>query len=230
MTTQALEPRKTSFWTRVIAGAPTRPTRFHDQDGKAVPFGRILRNGPHALYTAIVRVLTGSLPKMPWLAYDAHPILAAHLTPQSSVLEFGSGMSTKWLAERCGKVMSFEDVPDWYERVRSELPAGDKFRFILGLNPADYTAVPEGEEFDLILVDGRWRDTCVEVGLKHLRSGGILYLDNTDKLPDDHVGDMPRAVAMMKDAAKTNGWQLTEITDFAPGLFFVQSALLLKRS
>lgn len=218
------------LWTKIFAGAPSRRSRFHDQDGKLIPLGRLLRNGPVALFSTILRVLTSHLPPKPWLSYDGQQQLAAHLTPTSSVLEFGSGMSTRWLLERSGSVLSFEDTAGWYERVRAQLPPRAKIRYILAQTPGDYTAVPGGELFDLVLVDGRWRDQCVAVGLQHLKPGGVLYLDNSDKYADDHCGDVPRAVRLMQNAALSNGWELREFTDFAPALFFAQSALMLLKS
>lgn len=218
-----------SLWTKIIAGAPTRRTRFHDQHGKAIPLGRLLRNGPHALYSTVVRLLTGYLPQKPWLSYDGQKQLAAHLTPVSSVLEFGSGMSTRWMVKRAKSILSFEDTADWYERVRSQLPDSSNVRYVLAPTATEYLAVPDGELFDLVLVDGRWRDQCVEIGLRHLKPGGILYLDNSDKFADDHCGDVPRAVRLINQTAARNGWQVREFTDFAPSLFFAQSALMLVR-
>lgn len=216
-----------ALWIKIVAGAPTRRSRFHDQQGKVIPLGRLLRNAPHALFSTVVRVLTGYVPAMPWLSYDGQRDIAAHLTPVSSVLEFGSGMSTRWLAQRAGAILSFEDAAPWYRRVRAQLPDSPNVRYVLATTQAEYLAVPEGELFDLVLVDGRWRDQCVEVGLRHLMPGGVLYLDNSDKGSDDHCGDVPLAVSLIHRVAAQNGWELREFTDFAPGLFFAQSALML---
>lgn len=224
-----VQTEKPGLWTKIVAGAATRRTRFHDQHGKAIPLGRLLRNGPRALFSTVVRILTGYLPRMPWLSYDGQKQLAAHLNPASSVLEFGSGMSTRWLAQRAGAVLSFENAPSWHERVRAQLRDSPNVRYVLAPTPADYLAVPEGELFDLVLVDGRWRDQCVEIGLRHLKPGGVLYLDNSDKGADGHCGDVPLAGRMIRSAASKHDWELREITDFAPAQFFVQTALLLKR-
>jgi SAM-dependent methyltransferase len=221
--------REPSLAIKLLAGAPDRRTRFHDATGQLTPIGRILRNAPRGLATAVLRLALGRLPVRPWLSYDAQDLIEAHLTSESRVLEFGSGMSTRWFAARAGRVVSIENSPEWHQRIRSALPQRDSITYRLAEGEAAYTAIPDGESFDLILVDGRWRDRCVENALDRLRPKGILYLDNADKGSSVDSGDVPRAVALIEEAAERNGWRLQRFTDFAPAVFFAQAGLLLQR-
>jgi hypothetical protein len=41
----------------------------------------------------------------------------------------------------------------------------------------------EKESFNVILVDGHYRQTCVDQCLDYLRSGGCLVIDNSNRLP-----------------------------------------------
>ena len=217
------------LFTKLIAGAPNRRTRFHDATGTRVPLSRLVRNGSRGLGGAILRVLLGYRPRRPWISYDAQALMARHLTPASRVLEFGSGMSTLWFAGQAGAIVSVEHHPEWYAKVKGMLPQGRAIDYRLASDPATYCDVADEAGFDLVLVDGRFRDQCVAAGLKVLQPGGILYLDNSDHALDDNDGDVPRAVALMEDAARQNGWRLQRFTDFAPTMFFAQAGLLLQR-
>ena len=217
------------LFTKLIAGAPNRRTRFHDATGTRVSLSRLVRNGSRGLGGAILRVLLGYRPQVPWISYDAQALLGRHLTPASRVLEFGSGMSTLWFADRAGAVVSVEHHAEWYAKVKAMLPQDAAIDYRLATDPAAYCAVADEPGFDLVLVDGRFRDQCVATGLKVLRPGGILYLDNSDHALDDYDGDVPRAVELIEDAARKTGWQLQRFTDFAPTMFFAQAGLLLQR-
>ena len=218
------------LWTKIIAGAESRKTRLHDATGARVSMSRLLRNGPRALASAVGRAAFGLRPERPWISYDAAAELARRIGPATRALEFGSGMSTLWLAQRVGLLVSVEDHAGWHALVSRKLGAAvEKVEYRLATKREDYLAAADGREFDLILVDGKWRGDCVAVGLEHIAPGGILYLDNADHGAGGSAGDVPQGVALMEEAARTNGWRLTRFTDFAPTSFFAQAALMLER-
>lgn len=218
-----------SLLVKIVAGAPNRRTRFHDATGERVSLSRLVRNGSRGLVGAILRVLLGYRPQVPWISYDAQARLARHLTPSSRVLEFGSGMSTLWFAARAGEIVSVEHHPEWYAKIKGMLPQSPAVDYRLAADAATYCEIADEAGFNLVMVDGRFRDQCVAAGLKVLLPGGILYLDNSDHALDDYDGDVPRAVTLIEDAARQTGWQLERFTDFAPTMFFAQAGLLLQR-
>lgn len=112
------------LWTKIVAGADSRKTRLHDATGQRVSLSRLLRNGPRALFSAIGRTVFDYRPQRPWISYDAAAILARRIGAESRVLEFGSGMSTLWLARRAGHLLSIEDHADWHAMVSRRLPQG----------------------------------------------------------------------------------------------------------
>lgn len=118
------------------------------------------------------------------------------------VLEYGSGGSTLFFANRVDYLVSIEHDPPWYARVATRLreqgftnvsyllreprqdgePMLDGYRNEFpGASFADYVKAidtyPNGT-FDLILVDGRARVRCMVQALPKLRPGGYLMLDN----------------------------------------------------
>lgn len=128
---------------------------------------------------------------LPWLTYPAIFWLDRVLRGTELAFEYGSGQSSLWLAERTRSVTSVEHDPEWAARVAERAPAnlrvicrqstGDSLT-----GPADdpyISAIADGGHgaFDLVLVDGRSRLSCVEFSLGFLKPGGLLILDNSDR-------------------------------------------------
>jgi protein-L-isoaspartate O-methyltransferase len=216
--------------TKIIAGTKDRKTRLHDELGHMVSAGRLLRNGSRAVATGLVYHLTGRRSPLPWISYDGQSLLAGHLTPTSSVLEFGAGTSTLWYAAHSGSVISVEHDPEWFAIVEKMVRALDNVEFHMMEDFDAYAAigVSTGQSgFDLIMVDGMARDRCVANSLPLLAAGGIMYLDNSDKATATLTGDIPRARQMMFDYARDNDKRIMTITDFAPGQFAPNEATIL---
>lgn len=137
---------------------------------------------------------------IPWLPYLAIDYLDQWLKRSMTVFEWGAGKSTGWLAQRVEKVISVEHNPEWSIGLRDNIDlrvivpkAGE-----LGDNPADphhyrsrpmggvnfkayASAIDEFEPFDLILVDGRARASCIYHALTKIKKGGFIVIDNTER-------------------------------------------------
>ncbi len=216
-----------TLWRRLYAGNLTRKSRFHDEFGERVSLDRAMRNGPQALITGIGRLLFKARPEIPWISYDAQALLASILTPASVVLEFGSGMSTAWYGRHAGQVVSIEDYEVWYQAVSARLAMLGNVEYHFAEDRAAYVGLAPDQPYDLIMIDGNWREDCVRFAISHLRIGGVIYLDNSDKQYGDGTGDVPAAAAMLKDFACQQRLPLREFTDFAPTQLFVQRALMI---
>jgi hypothetical protein len=138
----------------------------------------------------------------PWLVPGATQFLEEILTPESRVFEWGMGGSTPWLAERCGELWSVEHDEKWFWRVAAQV--GREPRLIWSPpegndqgDPSDpdgcwsscvkgsfrwyVDAISQAKDYDLVLVDGRARASCVKAGAEALRPGGWLVVDNTER-------------------------------------------------
>lgn len=123
-------------------------------------------------------------PGRPWLTRDAIAWLDEHLRPEHRGFEWGSGHGTIWFAERVASWVCVEHHPDWAAEVRRQLAARgrdnvdqrvvDEDRY---LEPID--EFPDGH-FDLVLVDGLFRDEALLRSMPKLRSGGWLVFDNVN--------------------------------------------------
>ncbi|WP_407496174.1 class I SAM-dependent methyltransferase [Pseudooceanicola sp. MF1-13] len=136
---------------------------------------------------------------MPWWTFDAVREVEAflHSRRDARVFEWGAGASTLWLAKRAGEVVSItHDGPD-YDRVLDRLdtfapvtlrhvPAqdaglvGSKRRGFTGQRFDRYVrAIHDVEgEFDLIVIDGRAREACLEEAKARLAPGGVILFDD----------------------------------------------------
>jgi predicted O-methyltransferase YrrM len=147
-------------------------------------------------------------PGEPWLTPAAVQFLKDYLKPWDQGLEFGSGGSTIWLARRVKLLTSVEHDVGWFQKVKQLLSEQNitNVSYIhteVILNGAqrkslEYTSpakLMQDESLDFALVDGRFRDECVNVVLPKLKKGAILILDNADVyLPSDCVTPNARSL------------------------------------
>jgi hypothetical protein len=148
-------------------------------------------------------------PDAPWLTESAIHILQSWLRPTDLGVEWGSGRSTIWLAQRVGRLLSIEGTREWYEHVKRRIPATVDLRFCDATDiqaDAKYvTAADELEDrsLDFALVDGvAWsRGHCAKLATRKLKAGGLLVFDNAEayfprrsrapaKSPDTHFPDL----------------------------------------
>lgn len=137
---------------------------------------------------------------VPWWTFAAADRVEAFLAdrPTSRAFEWGSGASTVWLARRCETVISVEHDPDWAERMRGALPSSARLRLVrpvpgaavpsakpgfAGLDFAAYVAEIDdvAGPLDLIVIDGRAREACLDRAVERLANGGLIVLDNVDR-------------------------------------------------
>lgn len=123
-------------------------------------------------------------------------------TPNARVLEWGSGASTVWLGKRSSEVFSIESDAAWANLVRDSVPphvhivtpdipvrvgrTGIPSRR-LGFRHLDFSHYVGAIDdvpglFDVIVIDGRAREACLDKALTRLSPGGIILFDNTNRL------------------------------------------------
>lgn len=130
-------------------------------------------------------------PDHPWLTRDMIDFLSGHLSRSHTLVEFGSGRSTIWFAQRVGHILSIEHHREWHASVTGKLNAAGfkNFTYVhAGDAPETYLApateslarLDKDGKADLILVDGIHRDHCALWALDHVRPGGIIMVDNVN--------------------------------------------------
>ena len=96
------------------------------------------------------------------------------------VFEWGAGYSSLWFAARAREVISAEDNVDWIRELSKMLPANVRLMSLPG--KADYVAsiVKEAGEFDVIVIDGSFRNECAQICDGKLAKNGFVIFDNSD--------------------------------------------------
>jgi predicted O-methyltransferase YrrM len=224
---------KMDVWTKLFRGSEFNKSRLHDRRGSRISTRSLLLNGPRALVTGIARLAFDSRPVQPWISYDAHRFFKKALSKDHRVLEFGSGMSTLWYADRVKQVVAVEDFAPWYEKV-AELIRGngaDNIQYVFAGSKDEYcdpSKLRGSSGFDMVMIDGSHRDTCVDTAIEVLNPGGMIYLDNADRSHTDPVdGDAGEARRKLLAYAEKVGAKVIWFTDFAPTQFYVASGLLV---
>ena len=214
---------------RLISGSPLRKTRLHDIRGNVVPFSRLLLHGPRATLTGLLRVLFGYRPERPWISYSAAAEIEAYLDEKSVVLEYGSGMSTVWLAKRCARLYSVEDNETWHRLIDDRLSRYSLKNVTLEYSPDEdvYCNFPADDSlrFDLLFIDGLYREKCLKNALRLLKPGGLVFLDDTDKGKN---GKPSRSDLYLREMVERQGGWLHYYTDFSPTEFAVTQCALAR--
>jgi predicted O-methyltransferase YrrM len=205
-----------------------RVSRLHDMRGNRVAWSEIAAL-PALCWDAAVRELFGRRPELPWIPSAARAAIAALLTPQSKVLEFGSGMSSLWLARRSAAVRAVEHDQPWAEQVdrlaRSRGLTNLTVDFAVDetqyVNPTDCNP----ESFDLVIVDGIARPECARASLRLVKPNGAIYLDNTD-FGSQWQWYLDTETTLLHAAQERNG-TVRYFTGFPPATFVACQSMLI---
>lgn len=132
---------------------------------------------------------------LPWYTYPAIRFLEDRIPKDAKVFEFGMGNSTCWWGSRVAHVTTVEHDRGWFERVAKTMP--DNVDVVLAdMNADEYVkaAANSGQQFDVLVIDGRRRVRCCENSLGNLSDRGIVIWD------DFHREHYRSRSAFLKDA------------------------------
>jgi hypothetical protein len=121
---------------------------------------------------------------IPWLTYPIVHFLSQRVNKNHNVLEFGSGNSTIWFAERVQSIISIEYDKEFYNLIEPQLTSHNNSTYILAKLKDNYhqQLFNYKKQFEIILVDGRERVDCVKNALPALTESGVIILDNSDRV------------------------------------------------
>lgn len=172
----------------------------------------------------------------PWLPYLVTEYI--RLLKPRRVFEWGSGESTLFWTQfdYVHKLVSIEHDQEWYSKIKPQLDYWADYQFIpyeegeIGPDPSDPThyksnstqlgpvnfkkyalAIDEYEFFDLVLIDGMARASCLVHAVPHVRAGGCIVLDNT--------GDRPYYLEKTEEMLFGNyerGWEKIQFMGYGP--------------
>lgn len=126
------------------------------------------------------RALNTENEPIPWFTYPAVRFLEDRLKPEWRVLEFGSGMGTIWWSDKVEEVISLEHDAEWLERISSSCSA--KLLNASSESAGAYIkpALNSGR-YDVVVIDGLFREECLSVAPDILTDGGVIILDDAQR-------------------------------------------------
>jgi len=136
--------------------------------------------------TPINKATMPKISKIPLWAPEAVGKISEFLMgrPKAKVLEFGSGGSTIWLSSYDVDLISIEHDQTWFSALQSKLEEQKISNVSLLYREKPYFKIADefpDHHFDLILVDGRDRNECIQASLKKVKNGGLLVLDDAQR-------------------------------------------------
>ncbi len=172
------------------------------------------------------RINRPPIKNVPQIAPKAIEWLDNYLKKDMIVFEWGSGGSTIYFSKKAKKIISIEHNSKWYKKVSKEIKKknilncelilkkpqvlnGKKYissdKNYTGLGFENYCKAIDSspdKSFDLVLVDGRARPSCIFHALNKVKNKGYLILDDSQRkeyLP---------AIELLK------GWKRQDFADY----------------
>jgi protein-L-isoaspartate O-methyltransferase len=222
------------FLHKVVTGGDHRLTRFHTEDNKFIGLKSLLKEVPVVILQKSLNSLRGQRPVRPWWPLEAISAVNSELNKEMSVLEFGSGSSTLWLALRVKNVVSREHNEEWADITRARaLEVNLKNCEVQHRVGDQYYHLNDFDSYDVAIVDGEYRWKCLESLANKIRAGGFIYFDNSDSDKDAHhyaeFGlEVPhQAQLLIEELKKQRKVRIKEIHGMIDGELFAGSGILI---
>lgn len=133
---------------------------------------------------------------LPWLTYPFIQFIQPRLTTALTMYEYGAGNSTLWFAQHVGSIRSVEHDAAWYEAIRRSMPPNVTLVHRAIATSLSYTELTymdfndvqpytediheENRRYDLVLVDGVYRNRSIVNAGRAVSETGVIILDNVD--------------------------------------------------
>lgn len=134
---------------------------------------------------------------IPWYTYPAIEYLKQIDFSDKRVFEFGSGNSSLFWSNVAKEVTSVEDNEEWYKSRKKFEKENLKLLYKTEDDYVNSILEIEGR-FDVIVIDGPFRNECCKVALKKIKENSLIILDNTDW--STKFDEFAEAVKILKDA------------------------------
>ena len=117
---------------------------------------------------------------VPWYTYPCIEYLERFNFKNKSIFEFGTGFSSLFWANRAKEIASVEHNKEWFELISSIREKNQKIIYEEDKDKYIKSLSNQNKKFDIIIVDGVWREGCAKEAIRYLNEGGFIILDNSD--------------------------------------------------
>lgn len=118
---------------------------------------------------------------IPWFTYPAIEYLKQFDFSDKIVFEYGSGNSSIFWAQRAKEVIAVESDRPWFEHVAKMRPPNLLLILEDGKEAYVSSISRQDRKFDVIVIDGRWRNACTTTCVDFLADHGMIIFDNSDR-------------------------------------------------
>jgi hypothetical protein len=134
--------------------------------------------------------------EIPWFAYPFIAFLQPRLHKKLTVFEYGCGNSTHWFARHVEHITSLEHTKKWHDQLKNKLPQNVELVFEEVVSTKSYhelafqpllTETPYSRKintrpdfYNIVIVDGIYRNNCIVNAIEKLTPDGIIILDNLE--------------------------------------------------
>lgn len=170
-------------------------------------FSKRLSCEDYIIWKKSLKTLTTEINELPWITIESTKWLEKILDNTKTVFEWGSGGSTLFFVNKVKSVVSIEHDIGWWKSVEVEISKkqNKNCEYILiepeenkNSNTKDYTSSTTSSLnykkycqkirdypdafFDVIMIDGRSRNSCMQEAIPKTKVGGIIILDNSERI------------------------------------------------
>lgn len=159
---------------------------------------------------------------IPWFTYPCIDFLSQRLNINLNVFEFGSGNSTLFFAKKVKSIYSVEHNTEWFNKIKTSLPDNSKLTHVESNSSDQYIEpIKMGEEkFDIIIVDGIFRNECLIESINRLTEQGIIILDDSER------NDYAKGISFLVNAS----FKRIDFVGIAPGLLYSKTTTIFYKS
>jgi hypothetical protein len=125
---------------------------------------------------------------LPWYTYSSIDFLKYRSYADKIILEFGGGQSTFWWAKRAKRVVTLEGNLEWYRKLESaRLENVDLSHVTMEDGESNAQAVRDVlasrpfPTYDVIVIDGLYRQQMIGIACQFLSQDGIIVCDNAER-------------------------------------------------
>ena len=120
---------------------------------------------------------------LPWYTYPAIEYLTQFDYSNKTIFEFGCGYSSLFWARRAKAVTSVEDNKEWFQKWQDDQRFSDVNLLFYPEGAKYYQSILEDNaQYDVIVIDGKFRAQCAQCAIKALQKGGMIILDDSDRV------------------------------------------------
>jgi hypothetical protein len=183
-------------------------------------FGYLLETGWFESFKSCESVDREMTP-LPWFTYSAIDFIKERLDKNIDILEFGSGNSTLFFAERVHNIVSIEHNVFYYNKILLKKPNNVEMKNVSDSTSEDYLKqLPHNSKFDIIIIDGLYRNECLINSINYIAEPGVIILDDSER------SDYKPGISFLID----KGFKQLSFSGVAPGIFFKKCTSIFYKS